>query len=244
MSYSDLQRPGHLVYDTTEDADPRHIYHNVLVAIDAARELNNGEPASLARWLDALELRAGDRVVHMGCGTGYYTAIIAPVVGPRGSVLAIEVDLELAARAEASLARYRQVRVLQGDGTAYDPGPVDAIFANAGLTHPPAVWLDRVVDGGRLLIPLTTAIGGAAGSAGLMLKATRVGPADFAARFVSPVGIFASIRGRDPELEGRLRMAIASGRWHELRSLRRDAHAPHESCWLHGDGFCLSRTEV
>ena len=40
-------------YRTTPDADPRHLYHNVLVAIDAARRLNNGQPASLAVWLDA-----------------------------------------------------------------------------------------------------------------------------------------------------------------------------------------------
>src|SRR5947209_9117403 len=61
------------VYRTTPDADPRHLYHNVLVAIDAARGLNNGQPGSLAAWLDALELRRGASVLHVGCGVGYYT---------------------------------------------------------------------------------------------------------------------------------------------------------------------------
>ena len=50
------------------DADPRHLYRNALFAIDESRLLNNGEPAGLARWFDALDLRAGERVVHVGCG--------------------------------------------------------------------------------------------------------------------------------------------------------------------------------
>ena len=90
--------PGATTYRTIED--PRHLYHNVLIAIDATRELNNGHPSSLARWINALDLKAGDRVFHLGCGVGYYTAIMAEVVGAGGSVVASEVDSDLAARAQ------------------------------------------------------------------------------------------------------------------------------------------------
>lgn len=48
---------GERPYRTTEDADPRHLYHNVLVAIDSERRLNNGEPSSLAFWFDSLDSR-------------------------------------------------------------------------------------------------------------------------------------------------------------------------------------------
>ena len=72
--------PGSFSYRTTDDADPRHLYHNVLVAIDAERRLNNGQPSGLALWSDALDLQKGDRVVHIGCATGYYTAILAEVI--------------------------------------------------------------------------------------------------------------------------------------------------------------------
>ncbi len=67
-------------YQTTPDDDPRHVYDNVLVALDAERNLNNGEPAFVLRCLDDLDLAPGDRFLHVGCGTGYYTAIAALAV--------------------------------------------------------------------------------------------------------------------------------------------------------------------
>src|SRR5271154_2240257 len=74
--------PGGTKYRTIDD--PRHLYHNVLIALDPGRGLNNGQPGALARWIDALDLKTGDRVFHVGCGVGYYTAIMAEVVGPGG----------------------------------------------------------------------------------------------------------------------------------------------------------------
>jgi protein-L-isoaspartate(D-aspartate) O-methyltransferase len=106
-------QPGRPTYRTTEDADPRHLYHNVLVAIDPDRQLNNGEPSMLALCFDALELKAGDRVIHIGCGVGYYTAILAEVVGASGHVTGIEVDAELAGRARDNLAHMTHVRLSQ-----------------------------------------------------------------------------------------------------------------------------------
>jgi len=115
--------PSQVAYRTTEDADPRHLFHNVLVAIDTTRRLNIGQPSSLAFWLDALALRSGDRVVHIGCGVGYYTAIMAEVVGPHGQVTAFELDPELAARARANLRSWPHVDVIAGDGAIDNPGP-------------------------------------------------------------------------------------------------------------------------
>src|SRR5271169_997904 len=60
---------GSLKYIPTED--PRDVYHNVVISLDAARDLNNGQPSALARWIDALDLAPGDRVYHLGCGVGY-----------------------------------------------------------------------------------------------------------------------------------------------------------------------------
>jgi protein-L-isoaspartate(D-aspartate) O-methyltransferase len=78
---------GSVQYRVTPDADPRHVYHNVVIALDRSRDLSNGQPRTLAHYIDALDLAAGDRVYHFGAGTGYYTAIMAEVVGPSGSVV-------------------------------------------------------------------------------------------------------------------------------------------------------------
>src|SRR5215467_451568 len=56
----------------TPDADPRRLYHDVLVTIDETRDLNNGQPALWARLFDQLDLRPGERIMQVGAGTGYY----------------------------------------------------------------------------------------------------------------------------------------------------------------------------
>src|SRR5438270_10973455 len=66
---------GETGYITTEN--PQDLYHNVLIALDPRRHLNNGQPSALAHWINALDLKEGDRVFHLGCGVGYYTAILA-----------------------------------------------------------------------------------------------------------------------------------------------------------------------
>ena len=139
----------------TPDAAPHWLYHDVLVTIDPARRLNNGLPSFWAHNFDYLDLRRGERVLQVGAGTGYYSALLAEMVGPHGRVTAVEYDAALAAQARANLAPWRHVEVVAGDGRAHDPGEVDAVVAFAGSTHPAPLWLERLSEGGRLLIPLT-----------------------------------------------------------------------------------------
>src|SRR5260370_10740488 len=80
-----------------------HLYEDVMVALDAARTLNNGLPSALSRWIDTMDIQDGDHVVHAGCGTGYYTAVIAQMVGSSGRVTAVEFDSLLASRARSYL---------------------------------------------------------------------------------------------------------------------------------------------
>jgi protein-L-isoaspartate(D-aspartate) O-methyltransferase len=141
-------------YRLPRKSHPRHLYDDVLVGIMPERFLNNGQPRGLAMWFDALNLKRNERVVHIGCGTGYYTAILANVVGPGGQVRAFEIDPELALRAASNLAHLRQVEVIHGDGSALDPGPADAIFVNAGANYPVPIWLDAIPVKGRLMFPL------------------------------------------------------------------------------------------
>ncbi len=136
---------GAMAYTATED--PRDVYHNVVIALDPAKDLNNGQPGALARWIDALDLKPSERVYHLGCGVGYYTAIMAEVVAPAGAVTGSEVHEGLAGRARSNLSLYPNVKVHAGDGAAFDPGECDAMLINAGVTHPHRPWLGRLREG-------------------------------------------------------------------------------------------------
>jgi protein-L-isoaspartate(D-aspartate) O-methyltransferase len=235
-----LRSPGFEGYWTTKDTDPKQLYHNILVAIDASRQLNNGHPSFLASLIDRMEVKPVDHVIHIGCGTGYYTAIMAEVVGPAGHVIAIEVDDELAGRARSNLSYLPHVEVFAGDGGAIDPAPSDAILVNAGATHPRSVWLDSLRIGGRLLVPLTVTEKADGAGGGRVLKVTRQ-PAGLTASFISGVGIFSCVGGRDSELNQRLKEAFERDDWKSVQSLRREPHDLADTCWLHAENFCLSK---
>jgi protein-L-isoaspartate(D-aspartate) O-methyltransferase len=71
-------------YWTTEDADPRAVYHDVLIALDEARGINNGQPSLWACLFDQLDITAGEQVLHLGSGTGYYPPSSPSLSVPRG----------------------------------------------------------------------------------------------------------------------------------------------------------------
>ena len=226
-------------YWTTEDADPRHLYHDVLIAIDEERRLNNGQPSLWARMYDHLELSRGAHVVHVGAGTGYYSAILAEIVGRAGRVTAIEIDPALAARAEENVAAWPQATVVAADGFLFRPDqPADAIVVNAGVTHFSSCWLDALAaENGRLLVPMTNAE-----RWGCFLLITRHAgdPDRYAARFAGRVGMIECVGGRDPAAEERLTAALAKGDFTAIRSLRRAPDEPDHTCWLAGEGWWLS----
>ncbi|HEY2029338.1 MAG TPA: methyltransferase domain-containing protein [Myxococcales bacterium] len=234
-------------YRRTPDADLAHLLHNVVVAIDPTRQLNNGQPSALASWIHSLAIEPGDSVLHVGCGVGYYTAVIAELAKESTG---IEIDPALAERARTNLAG--KARVFQGDG-GETHGSYDAIFINAGATHPRIEWLEALTPGGRLVVPITIPIpGGALGaglSAGIMLEIRR-GRGDGrsaearsigdTARFTTPVQIYDCAGARDPSLEPVLRAVLFAGKWREVRKLRRDPHDPAPSCIVHTASACLS----
>jgi protein-L-isoaspartate(D-aspartate) O-methyltransferase len=195
------------------------------VAIDASRGLNNGAPSGLAVWLQVLDLRQGDRVLHIGCGLGYYTAIIATVVAPHGEVIGVELDAALASRAAANLTLVKHANVVAGDGCEFDPGPVDAILVNAGATHPRSLWLERLRLGGRLLLPLTDENG-----TGIFLRVRRE-EAGYAAQSVAPATIFHCVGGRDPDLSRAAASRLRARRL-EVRAIPPSRLARTEHRWL------------
>jgi protein-L-isoaspartate(D-aspartate) O-methyltransferase len=230
----------------TRDDDPRHVYHNLSIAIDPARQLFNGAPSIVASWIDALGLRPGLHVLHIGCGLGYYSALIAHCVGATGRVVAVEVDDALARDARAKLAWLRWVDVRHGDGSRTDGELFDGILVNAGVTHPHQAWLDALNPGGRLVLPLTCTMPqtGALGKGIVALISrpdTPTDPSGFDARVLQGmVAIYSAVGIRDPQMNDQLGKAMMRSFIPNFKRLRRDAHEALSTCWLHGNGFCLS----
>jgi protein-L-isoaspartate(D-aspartate) O-methyltransferase len=142
----------------TPDADPARVYHNIAVAIDSARMLFNGAPGVIAGAIDALALVPGDRVLHIGTGLGYYTAVMAHIAGPAGRVLAFEADPALAEDARANLSSTPWVEVRAESAAGALDETFDAILINAGVTHPLDAWPDALARNGRMILPMTASM--------------------------------------------------------------------------------------
>lgn len=220
----------------TQDANPTHIYRDALIVLDEAKRLNNGQPSLWAVHLDLLRVRPGDQILHLGCGTGYYTAILAELTGPAGKVTAIEVEEGLAARAHVALEPWPQVTVIHADGSRGPFAPADVIVVSAGATHPLPAWLAAVKPSGKLLFPLTSTRG-----PGTMAHLTRASADSFAATLEGSVFFVDFAGARDPAVSNELARALRRDEGASVRSLRCDVHIKEESCWLHGHGWCFSR---
>lgn len=234
-------------YIGTPSADPAWLYIDNIFAILPERHLNNGQPSAHAKLIGEAAIREGEHVVHVGSGTGYYTAIMAELAGPSGKVTAIELEPDLAERARRNLASaWPNVRVVQGDGGAVPIAGADVIYVNAGATRPAASWLDGLQDGGRLIVPLTTDKGFISNDPpvpihkrGAVFRIERRG-GDYLARWLSPMAIFPCESARDPHSEAALARALDKGGWKRVTRLYRNEEIPEDRCWLSAPGWALA----
>jgi protein-L-isoaspartate(D-aspartate) O-methyltransferase len=137
------------------------VYSNRLIVTKTDRYgvpiSSSSEPQIMAAMLEELELREGMRVLEVGTGSGYNAALLKTLVGRRGRVVSVDLDRDLALAARRALrAAGCAVRVVCGDGhDGYAAGaPYDRIVATASSGHIPRAWLDQLVDGGLLEVPL------------------------------------------------------------------------------------------
>jgi protein-L-isoaspartate(D-aspartate) O-methyltransferase len=232
-------------YVPTPDADPVYLYTNDLVGIVPERHINNGQPSLHAHLIHQASPAAGEHVVHVGTGTGYYTAILAHLAGFSGRVTGIEYDGELAARARANFAGAANVEIVEGDGGLAAFDAADVIYVNAGCTRPADIWLDRLKDGGRLILPMTSdqGFGGKTpakfASAGAVFRIERRAD-DYFANWISAVAIFPCAGSRDEVSERALANAFANKGWDRVTRLYRGQKIAAKRCWVQGDGWCLA----
>lgn len=139
-----------------EDFAP--LAHKALAFVDMEIPLGKGPnqvmlaPRVQARMLQDLAVRATDKVLDIGTGSGFMAALLGHQAA---SVLSLELDPDLAAQAQANLHRagVSNVTVRQADGSqgAAADGPFDAILLSGSVAEVPAVLLQQLSIGGRLV---------------------------------------------------------------------------------------------
>ena len=222
------------IYYLSEDADPRHVLHGVGVAMDPARTLNNANPVRFAEQMKAVDPQPGETVFHAGAGMGYFSAVLAEMVGPTGRVLAAEIDDGLREQARANLAAWPRVEVI-GDAVAATLPPIDILYCSAGLGTLPLAWLSAMKVGGRMVMPMTDA-----NEYGLLFLFRRIAEEGaWSAKMLSFTRYYPCLGTRETGDLAALSAALATPPT-QVASLRLDRHDKDGSCWLHGEGWCLS----
>ena len=160
------------------DATPRRDYLPRAVRRRAAYDgplqiaagQTNSQPRTVADMLRLLDVRPGQRVLDVGSGSGWTTALLAHLVGPTGSVLGVELEPQLVSFGAETLAGaarpWASIRLATA-GVLGDPGgaPYDRILVSAEPDQLPQELVAQLADDGVLVIPV----------AGTMLRVTNPG---------------------------------------------------------------------
>jgi len=132
-------------------------------AHDGPLDLGHGQtcsqPRTVAAMLRLLAVRPGDRVLDVGAGSGWTTALLAHLTGPGGAVVGVELEPELVAFGAANLARTDQPWARIGPA---EPGvlgvprgaPYDRVLVSAEAQQMPEALLDQLAAPGRLVLPV------------------------------------------------------------------------------------------
>lgn len=113
------------------------------------------QPYIVAVMLDALVVKASEKVLEIGTGSGYVTALLAEL-GARVVSIERHASLADAARQLLSGMGYRNVKVITGDGSSGFPedAPYDKIIVSAAAPQLPQALIDQLAEGGRMIVPV------------------------------------------------------------------------------------------
>ena len=208
-------------------------YQNILFALIADKGINNGLPSLHANNISTLNIARGESILHIGAGTGYYTAVLAEMTGPEGSVVAYEYEPTLATQAEHNLQQWPQTTVVQGSVFDVRLPMADIIYANAGTPQIETTWIDQLNDRGRLLFPLTCSNG-----SGVMLLVLRHGD-DYFASVTGRCGFIGCVGSANTQASDKLAALFGEGMANKITRLHLSKPANPGSILLSGDGWYL-----
>ena len=140
-------------HEFVADGDRDQAYEDYPLPIGAGQTIS--QPYIVAIMLQALELTPADRVLEVGTGSGYATALLAELAA---EVVSMERHSALAGRAAELLERlgYTNVKVIVGDGAqGFSAGaPYNAILVSAAAPEVPPALLAQLSEGGRMVLPV------------------------------------------------------------------------------------------
>ncbi|NQV00603.1 MAG: protein-L-isoaspartate O-methyltransferase [Parcubacteria group bacterium] len=120
------------------------------------------QPLTVAFMLELLQPKLGDKILDIGSGSGWQTAMLCQIVGSNGFVWAIERISELKDFGQANLSKYnfKNVEFIHGDGSKglLDKAPFDKIITAASADQIPQQWKDQLKNKGRLVTPIKNSI--------------------------------------------------------------------------------------
>jgi len=132
----------------------RHAYADEALPIESGQTIS--QPYIVARMTELVELREGARVLEVGTGSGYQTAILATM---GADVVSLERHADLAETArqrlrDLGLDEHVEIRVADGSLGAPDRAPFDGIIVTAAAPTIPIPLREQLADGGRMVIPV------------------------------------------------------------------------------------------
>jgi protein-L-isoaspartate(D-aspartate) O-methyltransferase len=150
-------------FEATPRADylPRSVRHRASYdgPLDIGHGQTSSQPRTVANMLRLLDVREGDRVLDVGSGSGWTTALLAWLTGPAGSVRGVEIVPELVETGAAHLRGTGRTwaSIEQADPSARGlpgRGPFDRVLVSAAARTLPEELLDQLREGGRMVVPV------------------------------------------------------------------------------------------
>lgn len=123
------------------------------------------QPLVVAFMLEKLQPQLGEKVLDVGSGSGWTTALLAQIIGPKGKVIAVEIVSELKEFGEANVSKYNFIKkgiasfvFIDGSEGYSKEAPFDKILCSAEAGKLPQAWKEQLKIGGRIVVPIGNSI--------------------------------------------------------------------------------------
>ncbi len=127
---------------------------------DTALPIGHGQtisqPQTVAVMLNLLHLKKDQKVLEVGCGSGYVLALMSEIVGENGKVYGLDIIRDLVERSRKPLYKYKNTQAFYGDGRfgMYEKAPFDRILISAAITSIPDALVGQLKDEGIIVAPI------------------------------------------------------------------------------------------